>query len=217
MVNVMRHKDLWHPWHILIEVVHVLDLHGIEECVRLREVRGTTETIGWRQHRRLFWSTERRPTANARGPRERIRVLVARLPVGRGCPGKRRRSTGTGERWRIGARDTARVGRRGTGSVTAVLRHCTGTGRRRALAVYPCTVGAHRIGRRSPGARQDSWLGGAPRYAAVRRGSAVYVGTMPGRRIDCVRKPYRGLLRIPKVRGAHVGRWGRDRVLIRRP
>ena len=75
----MRHEDLWHPWHVLVKIVHVLDLHGIEERVRLREIRGTTEAIGWREHRRwLLYPTEHRATANVGGPRgHSTRVLEA--------------------------------------------------------------------------------------------------------------------------------------------
>ena len=48
MVDIMRYKHLRHPWQILIEVVHVLDLHSVEESVRLSQIGGTTEPIGRR-------------------------------------------------------------------------------------------------------------------------------------------------------------------------
>jgi len=118
MVNIMWHEDLWHPRHVLVKVIHVLNLHGIEERVRLREIRGTTEAIGWREHRRcLLCPTEHPHTANAGGTRgHSTSVLVARLPVWRRGSRQRRRSTGRIDH----ARDT-------TGDGTGVRRWITGS------------------------------------------------------------------------------------------
>ena len=130
MVNIMRHEDLWHPRHVLVKVVHVLDLHSVEERIRLCEIRGTTETVGWRKHLRwVLCPTEHRATANVGGPRgHSARILVGRLSVWRrGCSWKRRCSTGM-RAWRgiDRARDTTGVRRWITGPVP--VRPSTGIG-----------------------------------------------------------------------------------------
>jgi len=48
----MRDEHLGHPWHIFVKVIHILDLHDLEESVRLREVRGAAEPVRWGEHRR---------------------------------------------------------------------------------------------------------------------------------------------------------------------
>jgi hypothetical protein len=48
MVDIMGYKHLRHPRHIIKEVIHVLDLHSVEEGVRLSQICGTAEPIRWR-------------------------------------------------------------------------------------------------------------------------------------------------------------------------
>jgi hypothetical protein len=76
MVYIMRHKHHRHLWHIIIKVVHILDLHGVKERVRLRQVGGAAEPIRRRQQR-LIGSTKKCASADVRGTWHTVEARLA--------------------------------------------------------------------------------------------------------------------------------------------